>query len=105
MARRSSDLLSREEILSGLPARRQQNLLFVIEAVTGRIIAESRLPAELVTEKAAVEVEDAFLEAFRYGTGLPVVPRIQDLELSANHWAPLVPESAHARAALARAFG
>jgi len=105
LARSSSDLLSREEILGGLPSKRQQNLLFVVEAATARVVAEARLPAELVTGQAADELEDAFFQAFKFGTALPLEPSIHDLELHASRWAPLVPENPQARAGLARLLG
>ncbi len=105
MARSSSDLLSREEILGGLPSKRRQNLLFVVEAATARVVAEARLPAELVTGQAADELEDAFFQAFKFGTALPLEPSIHDLELHASRWAPLVPENPQARAGLARLLG
>jgi amino acid permease len=99
-------LLTREELLGGLPARRASTLLFAIESRTAHLVARSRQAmATFHTEKTAEAQERAFLEALSQGRDLPLQPTIQDLERYASEWAPLVPPDAGVRAALARMIG
>ena len=59
------ELFTRDEVLGGLPARRAATLLFLIESRSAQLEARSRLAAEeFPTEKAAEELDLAFLEAF-----------------------------------------
>ena len=61
-------LLDREELLEGLPAKRADALLFLIESRTASLVARSRRAMEsFLTEEAAQERELAFLEAFALG--------------------------------------
>src|SRR3712207_2737660 len=60
----SGDLFPRDEVLSCLPARRAQTLLFLIESRTAHLVAQSRQAMELfLTDEAAKERELAFVEA------------------------------------------
>lgn len=98
----SDDLFTREEALTGLPARRARTLLFLIESRTAHIAAESRqatLP--IPTERTTEELDLAFLEAFALGREPPVRVTIQDMERHAPQWAHLVPENPQGRAAVA----
>jgi amino acid permease len=95
------DLLSREEVFGGLPGRRAQTLLFLIEARTARLAALSRQARELWMSERAHEREHAFLEAFAGSRELSARPSIQDLERYAPQWADLVPETPRMRAAVA----
>ena len=96
------ELFTRDEALGGLPARRAATLLFVIESRSAQLEARSRLAAqELPTEKAAQELDLAFLEAFALSREPPIQPTIQDLERHAPKWAHLIPENARLRATLA----
>ncbi|HEX2111026.1 MAG TPA: hypothetical protein VHF67_05690 [Gaiellaceae bacterium] len=95
-----------EELLGGLPARRANTLLFLIESRTARLIAESRQAAErLLTEEAAEERELAFVEAFALARDPPIRPTIQDLERYSRQWASLVPDNPRVQATLARRLG
>jgi len=98
----SDDLFTREEALTGLPARRARTLLFLIESRTAHIAAQSRqatLPSP--TERTTEELDLAFLEAFALGREPPVRVTIQDMERHAPQWAHLVPENPQGRAAVA----
>ncbi|NEP00115.1 MAG: APC family permease [Symploca sp. SIO2E9] len=92
-------LISREEVLAGLPARRANTLLFLIESRTAHIAAQSRLEFSL-TDSAAEERDLAFLEAFALGQTPPLRPTIQHLERYAYQWQSLVPENPRLKAAL-----
>ena len=99
-------MLTREELLGGLPARRASALLFAVESRTAHLVARSRQAmATFATERTAAERERAFLEAFAHGREPPVRPTIQDLERYAPEWASLVPPDPSLRAALARMIG
>ena len=96
------ELFTRDEALGGFPARRAATLLFLIESRSAQLEARSLLAAEeFPTEKAAQELDLAFLEAFASSREPPLRPAIQDLERHAPKWAHLVPENARLRAAIA----
>src|ERR671911_1687194 len=99
-------LLDRETVLAGLPARRANTLLFLIESRTAHLVAKSRQAMErFLTQGAAEERELAFFEAFALGSEPPLRPTIQDLERYAPQWAPLVPENPRVQAAVAHRLG
>jgi amino acid permease len=96
----------REEILAGLPARRADSLLFVIESRTAHLLAQSRqamTPFAIEADDDETELE--FFEAFSQGRDPPIVPAIQDLERHSGHWAPLVTRNPQVRAAVAHRLG
>jgi len=96
----------REDLLAGLPARRADTLLFLIESRTAHLLAQSRRALErFVTEEDHNERELAFFEAFSQGRDPPLVPTIQDLERHSRLWAPLVAENPQVRAAVAHRLG
>jgi amino acid permease len=102
----TEEFLTREEILTGLPARRGSALLFLIESRTAHLAAHSRQAMErFLSEETARERDLAFLEAFALGRQPPLRPTIQDIERHAPEWAPLVPENPNVRAAAAHALG
>jgi amino acid permease len=102
----SNDLLRREEVLGGMPARRAQSLLFLIETRTAALVAQSRQAVErFLTEQAGKERDLAFLEAFALGREPRLRPTIQDLEQHATRWADLVPDNTRLRAAIAHLVG
>jgi hypothetical protein len=76
----SDKLISREEVLAGLPARRASTLLFLIESRTA-------------------------LGAFTLGRDPPLRPTIQDLERYAPQWASLMLENPRVRAAVTYLLG
>lgn len=99
-------LISRDDVLGGLPARRARTLLFLIESRTAHLVAKSRQAMQKVlTAEATRERDLAFLEAFTLGREPPLRPTVQDLERQAVQWAPLVPDSPRLRAALAHLLG
>jgi hypothetical protein len=100
----NDELISREEVLAGLPARRANTLLFLIESRTAQIAARSRVEFSLA-EQSANERDLAFLEAFALGNAPPLRPTIQQLERYANQWASLVPDNPRLKAAIAQALG
>lgn len=91
-------LISRSEVLAGLPAKRAQTLLFLIESRTAHLVARSRV--EFAFTDANYQQENAFLSAFSLGHKPPLRPTIQQLERYAQQWNILVPENPRLRAAL-----
>src|SRR5512135_2085706 len=101
MSRDRSAMLSREELLGGLNARRASTLLFAVEARTAQLVARSREAMQpFLTDKAFADRERAFLDALAVGRDLPIQPSIQDLEHYAPQWAKLVPDDPGLRAAI-----
>jgi amino acid permease len=99
-------LLDRDEVLAGLPARRANALLFLIESRTAYLAARARRATEsFLTEAAAQERELAFLEAFALGRDPPLRPTIQDLERHSHEWAALVARNPRVQAAVAHGLG
>ena len=97
---------SREEILGGMPARRAWTLLFLIESHAARRAALVReAGSELASERHLREHELEDLEAFALGREPAHVPTIQELEQTADHWAPLVPDNPRLKAAVAALIG
>ena len=106
MSDRFGELFGRDEVLAGLPARRANALLFLIESRTAHLVARSRQAMErYLTEDAAQQRELAFLEAFALGRDPPLRPTIQDLERHAPAWAELVPKNPRVQAAVAHRLG
>ncbi len=100
------ELFDRERILGGLPAKRANALLYLIESRTARLTAQSRQAmARFATREATQGRELAFLEAFALGREPPLRPTIQDLERQAPRWAPLVARNPRVQAALAHRLG
>ncbi len=97
------ELISKEEVLAGLPAKKANTILFLIESRTAQIRAKSRVEFSL-TEQAAHERDLAFLEAFALGNAPPLHPHIQHLERYADQWASLVPENPRLKAAIFHAL-
>ena len=99
-------LLTRDEVLGGLPARRAAALLFLIESRTAHLVDRARHAMDRFrTEEADRERELAYVEAFALGREPPLKPTIQDLERFAPQWADLVPENPRLRAAVAHTMG
>src|SRR5215218_1265559 len=99
-------LFDREELLAGLPAKRANALLFLIESRTAHLVARSRRVMErFLTEEAAQERELAFLEAFALARDPPLRPTIQDLERHSPEWAGLVARNPRVQAAVAHRLG
>ena len=100
------ELFDREQLLGGLPAKRANTLLFLIESRTARLTAQSRQAMQrFATREAAQERELAFIEAFALGREPPLRPTIQDLERHAPRWAALVARNPRVQAALAHRLG
>jgi amino acid permease len=99
-------LFGREEVLAGLPAKRANALLFLIESRTAHLVARSRRAMEpFLSEESARERDLAFLEAFALGRDPPLRPTIQDLERHSPEWAALVARNPRVQAAVARRLG
>ncbi|MBO3458651.1 hypothetical protein G7B40_021090 [Aetokthonos hydrillicola Thurmond2011] len=96
------ELITREEVLSGFPARRASTLLFLIESQTAQLAARSQMTFSL-THKTSQEQDLAFFKAFAVEQQL-LHPTIQQLERYAPQWASLVPENPRIKAALAHAL-
>jgi amino acid permease len=101
-----TELFTRGEVLAGLPARRAQTALFLIESRTAHQVAQARQALEpFLGEKTAAERDLAYVEAFTLGKAPPLQPTIQDLETHVAAWRSLAPDSPRARAALAQLLG
>lgn len=99
-------LISREEVLGGLPAKQASALVFAIERRTAYLADQARyVMASYLTESVIEARNQAFLLAFAQGAKLPVQPSIQEVERFAPDWATLVPDNASLRAAVARQLG
>jgi amino acid permease len=99
-------LLDRETVLAGIPARRANTLLYLIESRTAHLVARSREAMELfLSEESAQRHKLAFLEAFALGREPPLRPTIRNLERYSPQWAPLVPENSRVQAAVAHRLG
>lgn len=99
-------LISREDVLAGLPGRtlkRASTLLTLIENATARLAAQSRPPVNLLlAEKTLQERNRSFLEALALEREPAHPPTIQEIERYAVHWHELVPADPAIRAATAR---
>jgi amino acid permease len=99
-------LFSREALMGGWSARHATTILFAIESRTAKLVASRQRAVPIVlSERAAKEREQAFLEALAQGRDLPVRITIQDLERHAPDWADLVPEDPSMRAGLVHLLG
>jgi amino acid permease len=97
---------NREELLGGLPAKRADTLLFLIESRTAHLVAQSRRAMErFLTEDNESDRELAFFEAFSQGREPPLSPTVQDIEHYAGRWAPLIAKNPSVQAALAHRLG
>jgi amino acid permease len=106
MTKPETELFTRSEALAGLPARRAQAALFLIESRTAHLVARARQDWEpFLGETTAAERDLAFMEAFASGKAPPLRPTIQDLEQYAAAWRDLAPDTPRARAALAHLLG
>jgi amino acid permease len=97
---------TREEALGGLPVRRAQALLFLIESLSARAAARARRAMELYPIEAEVQNPELdFLESFSAGLQPARRLRIQDIERHAGDWAPQIPADPRLRAATAHLLG
>ncbi len=102
----STEFISAEQLLGGLPARRASTLLFAIESRTAGLVAQARQIAEpYLRPQAAAEQEQEFLAALAEGRDQRQAIRIQEMERHAPEWAVLVPDDASARAAILQLMG
>ncbi len=102
----SERLLSREDVLGGMPARRAATALHAIRSRTAALVARSRRAiAGYVGETTAAAREQEFLAALATGRELPRKPTIQELERYAEEWATLAPSDPALRAAIAKLLG
>lgn len=102
----TDSILSRSEILGGLPARRAATVLHAIRARTAACVARSRRPlGGYVGEHTTAQRESEFLAALAAGREVRDVPRVHELERYAADWAPLVPAQPALRAAIAQRLG
>jgi amino acid permease len=99
-------VLSRDDVLGGLPARRAATLLHAIRARTAATAARSRRPlGAYVSEHAGAHRESEFLAALASGRDPRAKPSVQQLERYAPEWARLVPDQPALRAAIAQRLG
>ncbi len=99
-------LLSREDVLGGMPARRAGLALHAIRSRTASLVARSRRSlAGYVGEHTAAAREQEFMAALATGRDLTRKPTVQELERYAEEWASLVPDDPALRAAIAKLLG
>jgi amino acid permease len=102
----TDQILSRDDVLGGLPARRAATVLHAIRMRTASSVARSRRPlGGYVGERGAAQRESEFLAALASGRDPRAQPSVQDLERYAAEWAPLVPAQPAMRAAVAQRLG
>ena len=98
------DLVSRDQLLAGLGARRAGVVLYALESRAAFLAARARhATAPAIMDDVVEAREQAFLAAFAAGRDLPQPVRIQDLERFApalRHLAP--PDPAQRAAVVAR---
>jgi hypothetical protein len=98
--------ITRREVLGGLPLRRAQNLLYLIESLAARASERARHALEIHPVEAEVrDRERDFLEAFAAGADPPRRPTIQEIERYASAWAPQIPLDPRLKAATAHLLG
>ena len=97
------ELISKEELLAGMPAKRTKTLLFLIEKQTALLAARSRVEFSL-TDSGEEDRELAFWQAFTIDNSQRPDPTIQQLERFATEWSVLVPENPQIKAALLQAL-
>ncbi|MEW5956857.1 MAG: hypothetical protein AB1801_03970 [Chloroflexota bacterium] len=99
-------LISREEVLGGMPGRsikKANTLLTLIENLTARLMAQSQPPVGLIlAETTLKERTQSFLEALAMGREPPLRPTIQAIERYAPRWLTLAPDDPRVRAAVAK---
>jgi amino acid permease/DNA-binding transcriptional ArsR family regulator len=94
------------DALGGLPLRRAQALVFMIESLTARAVARSRQAMEIYPIEAdAQDREERYLEAFARGREPPRPPTIQQIERHAPDWGAQIPADPRLRAAVAHLLG
>ena len=99
-------LISRQEILGGLAAKRARMLVYLIENRAAHLAARSRTALDRYpSEQGERERELAFMEALALGREPPQRPTVQELEQFAPEWAALVPDTPRLRAAIAHILG
>src|SRR6187200_2868347 len=99
-------LVSREDVLGGMPARRAGLALHAIRSRTASLVARSRRAlAGYVGEHTAAVREQEFMAALATGRDLTRKPTVQELERYAEEWASLVPGDPALRAAIAKLLG
>jgi hypothetical protein len=115
------ELLSREEVLAGLPARRARSLLFQIEMSTVRAVESRRHSVLLLglnerllrlnrtldrSREADADTGDQdWFQAFRTSRDGFAPPTIRQIERFAPEWTSLIPAQPRLRAALANLLG
>lgn len=100
------EIISRDQVLSGLAGRRVSTILFAVEGRAAYLAEKARhATAPAICDHMIETRERAFLSALAAGRDLPGTPRIQDLERFAPSLAHLVPDDPVARAGLAHRIG
>ena len=97
------ELISKEELLAGMPAKRTKTLLFLIEKHTALLTARSRVEFSL-TDVGEIDRDLAFFQAFALDDRQTPPPTIQQLERFAAQWWVLVPQNPQLKAALFHAL-
>ncbi len=97
------ELISKEELLAGMPAKRAKTLLFLLEKQTSVLAKRSQVAFSL-TDSGEEDGELAFLQAFTLDKSKAPHPTIQQLERFATDWSGLVPNNPQIKAALVEAL-
>jgi amino acid permease len=100
------ELVSRDQLLAGLGARRAGVLLYALESRAGFLATRARhATAPAICDDLVEARERAFLSAFATGRDLPQAVRIQELERFAPSLRHLIPPDPAQRAAVAARIG
>jgi amino acid permease len=95
-------LLTKDDLLGGMPARRASTLLFAMESRAASLaLVDREASTRYMLQHPPEEREQEFLSSLASGRAGVLPVTIQELELYARDWHPLIPEDTKIRAALA----
>ncbi len=97
-------LISKQELLQGMPAKKAKTLLYLIEKQTAALIAESQLDLSF-SDMSQGDEDLAFWQAFTLKTHPKIKVTIQQLERFATEWSILVPSNPQIKAAILHYMG
>ena len=100
----SDELISKEELLAGVSAKKTKTLLFLIEKQSALLAKQSQVDFTLADGEQS-DRDMAYFKAFAIDSTQMQPAKIQHLERFANEWSVLVPDNPQRKAALLQALG
>ena len=100
----SDELISKEELLIGMPAKKTKALLFLIEKQAALLAQRTQIDFTLA-DGSQSDCDLAYFEAFAIDSAQMQPVQIQHLERFAAEWSILVPDNIQRRAALLHILG